>query len=322
MRRVLESGLFVLALSVAAAQAPNDGLAQANSALQAGEADKALSLISSLPVSAESRNLRCRVLFTIEHWDEAVYECEQAVRLDGQSSTNHMWYGRALGEKADRATFLTAYSLAKRVKAEFEEATRLNPRNAEALADLSEFYISAPGVVGGGIDKAESVAAQMEKLDAARGHELRGAIAQSRKDYGTAEREFKQAVAVSERPSFQWMRLGSFYRKRERWDDMLVAWNDGTSVHLSRSSALAHFCRFHAVDSCRNCAAHRVLRQLSNCPLMGGSHVCVAGNCIWKCHRRVAFPVLAARADFVPALVRDCAHHHRRRLCSTRAFAD
>ena len=195
MRRVLESGLFVLALSVAAAQAPNDGLAQANSALQAGEADKALSLISSLPVSAESRNLRCRVLFTIEHWDEAVYECEQAVRLDGQSSTNHMWYGRALGEKADRATFLTAYSLAKRVKAEFEEATRLNPRNAEALADLSEFYISAPGVVGGGIDKAESVAAQMEKLDAARGHELRGAIAQSRKDYGTAEGEFKQLRA-------------------------------------------------------------------------------------------------------------------------------
>jgi tetratricopeptide (TPR) repeat protein len=138
-----------------------------------------------------------------------------------------MWYGRALGEKADRATFLTAYSLAKRVKAEFEEATRLNPRNAEALADLSEFYISAPGVVGGGIDKAESVAAQMEKLDAARGHELRGAIAQSRKDYGTAEREFKQAVAVSERPSFQWMRLGSFYRKRERWDDMEAAVQSG-----------------------------------------------------------------------------------------------
>ena len=227
MRRVLQSGLLVVALSVAAAQAPNDGLAQANSALQAGEADKALSLISSLPVSAESRNLRCRVLFTIEHWDEAVYECEQAVKLDGQSSTNHMWYGRALGEKADRATFLTAYSLAKRVKAEFEEATRLNPRNAEALADLSEFYISAPGVVGGGIDKAESVAAQMEKLDAARGHELRGAIAQSRKDYGTAEREFKQAVAVSERPSFQWMRLGSFYRKRERWDDMEAAVQSG-----------------------------------------------------------------------------------------------
>jgi tetratricopeptide (TPR) repeat protein len=227
VRRVLQAGLFLAALSVAAAQAPNDGLAQANSALQAGEADKAFSLISSLPVSAESRNLRCRVLFTLERWDEAVYECEQAVRLDSQSSTNHMWYGRALGEKADRATFLTAFSLAKRVKTEFEEAARLNPRNAEALADLSEFYISAPSVVGGGFEKAESIAAQMEKLDAARGHELRGAIAQGRKDYGTAEREFKQAVAASDCPSFQWMRLGSFYRKRERWDDMEAAVQSG-----------------------------------------------------------------------------------------------
>lgn len=220
MRKVLQSGLLVVALSVAAAQAPNDGLAQANHALQDGEADRALSLISSLPISAESRNLKCRVLFTLERWDEAASECEQAVKLDSQSSTNHMWFGRALGEKAERASFLTAYSLAKRVKGEFEEAARLNPRNAEALADLAEFYTSAPGVVGGGTDKAEAVAAQMEKLDPARGHELRGAIAQNRKDYGTAEREFKQAVAVSEHPSFQWMRLGSFYRKRERWDDM------------------------------------------------------------------------------------------------------
>ena len=61
-------------------------------------------------------------------------KCEQAVRLDGQNSDYHLWLGRALGEKADRASFLSAYSLAKRVRAEFEEAVRLNPRNAEALA--------------------------------------------------------------------------------------------------------------------------------------------------------------------------------------------
>ena len=43
-------------------------------------------------------------------------ECEQAVQLDGTNSDYHMWLGRALGEKASRASFLTAFSLGKRVR--------------------------------------------------------------------------------------------------------------------------------------------------------------------------------------------------------------
>ena len=95
-------------------------LAQINQALQAGEADKALGLIASLPQAgaqlAEAQNLECRVRYTLQQWDAAVDECEQAVRLDGQNSNYHLWLGRALGEKADRASFMTAFSLGKRVR--------------------------------------------------------------------------------------------------------------------------------------------------------------------------------------------------------------
>ena len=37
---------------------------------------------------------------------------KQAVKLDGQNSGDHLWLGRALGEKASRASFLSAYSWA------------------------------------------------------------------------------------------------------------------------------------------------------------------------------------------------------------------
>ena len=76
---------------------------------------------------AEAQQLLCRVALQIERWDAAVAACEKAVYLDSGSSDNHLWYGRALGEKADRASFIKAYGLAKRVKAEFETVVSLDP---------------------------------------------------------------------------------------------------------------------------------------------------------------------------------------------------
>jgi tetratricopeptide (TPR) repeat protein len=167
------------------------------------------------------------VYFMLERWDAAADECDQAVRLDEQNATYHLWLGRALGEKADASSFVSAYSLAKRARSEFEQAVSLNPHDGEALTDLGEFYSSAPAVVGGGNDKAENIVPQLEKIDPARAHILLGRIADSRKDYGTTEREYRQASAISEHPAFAWMTLASFYRKRERWNDMEFAVENG-----------------------------------------------------------------------------------------------
>jgi tetratricopeptide (TPR) repeat protein len=214
-----------------AGQSTRDGLSEVNAALQAGEADRALTLLGSLPPpaanSAEAHNLHCRVLFTLEQWEAANTECAQAVNMDRNNSNYHLWYGRTLGESADRASFISAYGLAKHARSEFEQAVQLDPRNAEALADLGEFYSEAPGVVGGGTDKAAGVAAQLDHVDPARAHELRSAIARQNKDLETAEKELKEAIAVSAHPAFQWMRLASFYRRLKRWPEMENAVESG-----------------------------------------------------------------------------------------------
>jgi len=241
VKKVLETGFFLAAVAVAAAHLPaqsSDGsLAAANAALQAGEADKALSLLNSLPNSSEARNLKCRVYFMIERYDEAAAECELAVNLDGQNSNNHLWFGRALGEKAENASFISAFSLAKRARAEFEQAVNLDPRNVDALADLGEFYTSAPGVVGGGNDKAEALLPMFDKVDAEGAHQLRGRIAESRKDYGAAEREYQLAISSSLHPAFPWMTLASFYRKHQRFDEMESAVQSGYKAALRDKAA-------------------------------------------------------------------------------------
>jgi tetratricopeptide (TPR) repeat protein len=230
------TALILLAAAAASASTQSGvgaQLSQANAALQAGEADKALALLVPLTQpsgTAEAFNLKCRVEYSIEHWDQAAEDCEQAVKLDRQNSDDHLWLARALGAKASRATRLSAFKLAKRVRTEFEEAVRINPRNAEALSDLGEFDYTAPPVVGGGIDKAEEVAAQLDKIDPVRAHELRGRIAEHKKDYATAEREYKLTVSTAAHPAFQWITLARFYQGRERWTEMEAAVRSGQSA--------------------------------------------------------------------------------------------
>ncbi len=232
---VVASGLAAACMAGAAcAQPPADGLAQANASLQAGEADKALALLQPLmeqsTVSAEAHNLACRVWLIVGKTDTAVSECQKAESQQPDNALNHLWLGRALGDKADRASFLSAYSLAKRVRSEFEEAVRLDPKNAEALASLGEFDCNAPGVVGGGVDKAENVAAQLDKVDPPRAHELRAQIAEQRKDYDAAQRELHEAIKVGPHPAYQWMALASFFRRREQWTDMVAAVRSGAGA--------------------------------------------------------------------------------------------
>ena len=228
MRRMtLTAAWLALAAGAAWGQMPTAALAAGNAALQAGEADRALGILTALPTqgpgAAEAQNLICRVRYTLEQWDAAARACEQAVRLDPNSSIYHMWLGRALGEKASRASFLSAYSLGKRVRIEFERAVQLDPRNAGALSDLGQFYKDAPGIVGGGLDKAEAIAAQLEKVNAAKAYELRANIAMARKDYASAEQDLKESIAASQHAAEQWTVLASFYRSRRRWSDLDTA---------------------------------------------------------------------------------------------------
>ncbi len=188
-------------------------------ALQNGEVDKAASMLSSLP-SAEAHLYRCRIAMMLERWDEAGGECEKAVKEDPQNSLNHLWYGRALGERASRANFMSAYSLSKKVHQEFEEAVRLNPQSTDALSDLCEYEYEAPSVVGGDMDRAVQLASQVEKLDRGRGIESHARIMKEQKHLPEAEQEFKRAITSSAHPAYQWFALASFYRTQQRWDDM------------------------------------------------------------------------------------------------------
>ncbi len=202
-RLLLAAGAAFLLLPHAGALTA-EARASVQADMRTGKADDALqtlhAAIAKEPGDAEAHALLCRVFYSEERWDDAVSACQQAVALAPDNSDDHLWLGRAYGEKADRisrASFVAAFNLGKKVRAEFETAVRLDPGNVAALADLGEFYTEAPSIIGGGLGKAEAVAVKLDSRDRARAEVLRAGIARERKDFAAAEQHYRAAVAAA-----------------------------------------------------------------------------------------------------------------------------
>lgn len=226
---------MVCALAVGAvrgfASMSREAVDEVMTAMNHGQADDALRLLDTAlrqdPKDAEALNLSCRVFYAEERWDDAIGACEKAVQLAPGNSSYHMWLGRSYGEKAQQVTFVAAYKLAKLIRAEFETAASLDGKNGEALSDLGEYYAEAPAMLGGGYGKAEGIARQLDGFDPMRALDLRARIAEEKKDYVGAETAYRAKISTSHSAAQSWMDLGSFYRRRERWNEMLAAVESG-----------------------------------------------------------------------------------------------
>jgi tetratricopeptide (TPR) repeat protein len=226
----------LFALSAMAAASPS-----ATDLLSAGRVDEAVrslnQQVQSNPGDAQAYHLLSRAYFHLKKWDQAISYGEKAVQLNPSNSNYYMWLARAYGEKADEANFLTAAGLAKKIRANFEKAVELDGNNVAARTDLAEFYIEAPGFMGGGSDKAADQAQKIAPLDAAKAHWVYARIAEKKKDAATAEREYLAAIKASPTAD-NWLSLASFYRRQDRLADMENAVNKAMASDMKQSNSL------------------------------------------------------------------------------------
>ena len=197
--------------------------------LQNGKADEALRVLNSQiqnnPNDARAYHLMGRVYFQLEHWEDSIRAAEKAVALASDESAYHQWLARAYGKKAEVAGAVTALGLVRKVKAEFEKAVNLDPagKNLSAHADLAEFYVEAPYVMGGDKGKAKHIADFIMDRDPALGHYVLGQIEEKHNTKDRAEEEYKAAIQASGNMAHYWVMLASFYRRSGRLDDMEAA---------------------------------------------------------------------------------------------------
>jgi tetratricopeptide (TPR) repeat protein len=229
------------AVSLMAADRAATERAAAERALMQGQIDEAVATAQRLaaadPKDGQAYLLLCRSFYAEAHAEAAIEACTRATEVLPRSSVAQDWLGRALGMKAERAGPIAGLSLALKVKAAFEAAVALDPGNGDGINDLGEYYIAAPMVIGGGLDKSTALAngAMARRPQAA--HRILAMTAERRRDYGTAEREFRAAVAVANRAD-AWNDLGAFYRRRGEYDKAVETLKQGLAVNRAKNAGL------------------------------------------------------------------------------------
>ena len=212
--------LLILPLATLSATAVDS----ARDLLAAGRIDDVITTLNghlpSTPSAAESANLLCRAYLAIDDLNRAESSCKKAVALEPGNSRYHRWMGHVYGAKADRANFLSAAGLAGKTRQEFERAVQLDPNDVETRCDLAEFYFEAPGIVGGGQDKARAQAKILAVSGPSRQHWIYAHIAERNGDPVTAEREYRLMIESSNGDSEAWLSLALFYRHQKRYEDM------------------------------------------------------------------------------------------------------
>jgi cytochrome c-type biogenesis protein CcmH/NrfG len=133
------------------------------------------------------------------------------------SSSDYMdWLGRAYGKRAETSNPLMAPGWASKARQAFEKSVELDPTNRDALDDLFDYYLEAPGFLGGGYDKAAGVADKLSALDPGQALYDRSKLDQKRKQTSFAEQHLRQAVAIAPQSVGHMIALAKFLANQGR----------------------------------------------------------------------------------------------------------
>ena len=205
-------------------------LPSATHALLEGNNDDAIAQLKQIlaatpandPAKGHAHLLLCRAYYAQSTASAAAAECAAALHTLANDSAAQDWAGRAYGMQANGAGPIAGLRLALKVRNAFEAAVRINPLNGDAVNDLSEYYIDAPSIVGGGLEKAALLADRSQSQLPQNAHRMRAMAAEKQKDYATAETEFRAAAKVGNQPN-AWADLGAFYSRRTQPDKAVEA---------------------------------------------------------------------------------------------------
>ena len=236
-------------------------LDRASALYQQTEYRQALQIIEpAQPKTASTYQLLGQCYYMLEDYKKASEAFEKAVSAGGRSSVAWDWLGRAYGKRAENAFALIAPSYASKARQNFEKAVELDPNNLEAVDDLFEYYLEAPGLLGGGMDKAAQLSSRIRERAPALYHNMQARIAEKNKQFAIAEQHWRAAAEAAPATPGSWIELARFLARQGRYADSDAAFDRASQLAPDSARLKFHRARSY-IESNRNLAEARKLLQ-------------------------------------------------------------
>jgi tetratricopeptide (TPR) repeat protein len=175
------------------------------------------------PNNAATEDALGRCFYQLGDFNRAISSLEHAVMLDPNRSDSHDWLGKAYGRKAEQANPFSAMGFAKRAHREFTEAVRLNASNLVAQRDLIRYLLNAPGIVGGGLERAEEQIRALAVVDATEGELARAEADVVHKKFEASDQDYGKLLAMPHRRIGVYFEIAEYYRDRGNGEMMQKA---------------------------------------------------------------------------------------------------
>jgi len=126
-------------------------------------------VVAAEPMNAEAYFFLGQSFLYSNDAAQALPALEKAVELDPTNSRYVRHLGDACGMTAQKAGLFAKMGWAKKCKAAYDKAVELDPKDIAARWSVMEYCRQAPGFLGGGMEGAYVQAAEIKKIDSARG---------------------------------------------------------------------------------------------------------------------------------------------------------
>jgi tetratricopeptide (TPR) repeat protein len=218
--------VFALLLLTVPGLLGQDPLSKADELYRRTDYKASLALVrETSQTGGEAYCLMGKNYFMLGEYKKATEVFEKALAIQPANSEYAHWLGRSFGRRAETSSPFLAPMHASKARAYFEKAVALDPGNEEALNDLFDYYLEAPGFLGGGYDKAEEIAKRIAERNPAEGHFAQAQLADKRRQFDTAEAQLRRAIELAPRQVGRVLDLARYLAKHGRISESEAAFD-------------------------------------------------------------------------------------------------
>ena len=175
-------------------------------------------LAKARPEDPAVRVLQIRVLMQQRDKSEQALELAEELADDEPDyGPAHLWLGNAYGNRIGQVGRFSQATMAPKLRRAFERALELDSNLHDARTALIEYYLQAPAIVGGSVEKAKAQVAELQRRDPPRGYYALGRLAQYEERLDDARRHYLDAYAARPSNPVYRMSAGIIHQDAKDW---------------------------------------------------------------------------------------------------------